>query len=91
MQRLIFLLAYNSQIEYLMEEDLYTIIDKMNLIPLNKGYYDTYNYSPAGLYDGAWGTFPYFDSDKIVIYTIPNANTIKVGTEVICRNGELNK
>ena len=31
------------------------------------GYYDTYNFSPAGLYDGAWGTFPYFLSDKIII------------------------
>ena len=29
--------------EYLTEEDLYTIIEKMNLISLNKGYYDTYN------------------------------------------------
>ena len=31
------------------------------------GYYDTFNLSPAGLYDGAWGTFPYFDSDKIIV------------------------
>ena len=31
------------------------------------GYYDTFNLSPAGLYDGAWGTFPYFNSDKIVV------------------------
>ena len=38
--------------------------------PLNMytaGYYDTFNFSPAGLYDGAWGTFPYFASDKIVV------------------------
>ena len=31
------------------------------------GYYDTFNFSPAGLFDGAWGTFPYFNSDKIII------------------------
>ena len=31
------------------------------------GYYDTFNYSPANLYDGAWGAFPYFDSDKIIV------------------------
>ena len=31
------------------------------------GYYDTFNFSPAGLYDGAWGTFPYFDSDTIIV------------------------
>ena len=31
------------------------------------GYYDTFNFSPAGLYDGAWGAFPYFNSDKIVV------------------------
>ena len=31
------------------------------------GYYDTFNLSPAGLYDGAWGAFPYFDSDKIIV------------------------
>jgi len=31
------------------------------------GYYDTFNLSPEGLYDGAWGTFPYFASDKIVV------------------------
>lgn len=31
------------------------------------GYYDTFNFSPAGLYDGAWGTFPYFQSDKIIV------------------------
>ena len=31
------------------------------------GYYDTFNFSPAGLYDGAWGAFPYFDSNKIIV------------------------
>jgi len=31
------------------------------------GYYDTFNFSPAGLFDGAWGAFPYFDSDKIIV------------------------
>ena len=31
------------------------------------GYYDTFNFSSPSLYDGAWGVFPYFESDKIIV------------------------
>ena len=31
------------------------------------GFFDTYPYSGAGLFDGAWGTFPYFDSNRIIV------------------------
>ena len=31
------------------------------------GFYDTYNYSDADLFDGAWGAFPYFDSNRIIV------------------------
>ena len=31
------------------------------------GFFDTYTYSGAGLFDGAWGVFPYFDSNRIII------------------------
>ena len=31
------------------------------------GYYDTFTDYPADLFDGAWGAFPYFDSDRIIV------------------------
>jgi choice-of-anchor B domain-containing protein len=31
------------------------------------GFFDTYPYSGAGLFDGAWGTFPYFESNRIIV------------------------
>jgi len=31
------------------------------------GFYDTYPYSGAGLFDGAWGVFPYFNSNRIIV------------------------
>ena len=31
------------------------------------GFYDTYSFSNADLFDGAWGAFPYFNSDKIIV------------------------
>ena len=31
------------------------------------GFFDTYPYSGAGLFDGAWGAFPYFISNRIII------------------------
>ena len=30
-------------------------------------FFDTYPYSGAGLFDGAWGAFPYFESNRIII------------------------
>ena len=31
------------------------------------GFYDTYPYSGAGLFDGAWGAYPYFESNRIIV------------------------
>ena len=31
------------------------------------GFFDTYPYSGAGLFDGAWGAFPYFNSNRIIV------------------------
>ena len=31
------------------------------------GFFDTYPYSGAGLFDGAWGAFPYFISNRIIV------------------------
>jgi choice-of-anchor B domain-containing protein len=31
------------------------------------GFYDTFTEYPAGMFDGAWGTFPYFESNRIII------------------------
>ena len=31
------------------------------------GFFDTYPYSGAGLFDGAWGVFPYFNSNRIIV------------------------
>ena len=33
---------------------------------LSAGFYDTFNSSPEGLYSGAWGAFPYFDSNYMI-------------------------
>ena len=44
------------------------IIDVRNPYEMvTAGFYDTYPYSGAGLFDGAWGAFPYFESNRIIV------------------------
>jgi choice-of-anchor B domain-containing protein len=44
------------------------IVDVRNPFEMETaGFFDTYPYSGAGLFDGAWGTFPYFDSNRIIV------------------------
>ncbi len=44
------------------------IIDVRNPYQMETaGFFDTYPYSGAGLFDGAWGAFPYFESNRIIV------------------------
>ena len=44
------------------------IVDVRNPFEMETvGFFDTYPYSGAGLFDGAWGAFPYFDSNRIIV------------------------
>ena len=44
------------------------IIDVRNPYEMETaGFFDTYPYSGAGLFDGAWGAYPYFNSNRIIV------------------------